>query len=86
MAVLQIRLDDKLRKDAQEVAQGLGMDLTTAVRIFLNQMVIDSALPFKPELDPFFSHKNQSALKESIAQGKNGEFIKKTLAELKAME
>lgn len=86
MAVLQVRLDDKLKDEAQKVAQGLGMDLTTAVRIFLNQMVIDSALPFKPELDPFFSRKNQNALHESIEEGKSRKFIPKTLAELKAME
>lgn len=86
MANLQIRVDDNLKDQAQQVANDLGMDLTTAVRIFLKQMVTDRGLPFKPELDQFYSPKNQEALRESIEQGENGQFIQKTLSELRAME
>jgi len=85
MANLQIRIDDELRDEAQEVAQGMGMDLTTVVRVFLRQMVTDRALPFKPELDPFYSPKNQQALKKSISQIKDGRVVTKTLADLEEM-
>lgn len=51
MANLQIRIDDDLRDKAQQIAQDLGMDLTTTVRIFLKQMVHNHGLPFIPKLD-----------------------------------
>jgi len=86
MAVLQVRIDDKLRDEAKEVVDALGMDLTTAVRMFLKQMVMQNGLPFRPEIDPFFSPRNQEALKTSIEQSKKGEFVKKSLSELQAME
>jgi len=85
MANLQIRIDEDLRTQAQQVAAALGMDLTTAVRIFLRQMVTDNALPFQPELDPFYSHNNIAALKKSIAQAQSGQVVSKTLAELEAL-
>ena len=50
---LQIRLDSNLRNEAQCVLNDLGMDVSTAVRIFLKQVVIERGLPFRPTLDPY---------------------------------
>lgn len=50
MPNIQIRVDENLKKQAQEVATALGMEVATAIRIFLSQMVRDRALPFTPTL------------------------------------
>jgi len=84
-ANLQIRVDETLRTQAQQVAAALGMDLTTAVRVFLKQMVAEKALPFRPVIDPFYSESNLEALKKSIAQLEAGQLVSKTLAELEAL-
>lgn len=62
MANLQIRIDDALKSQAQAITADLGMDVATAVRIFLAQMVREKALPFTPSLDPFYSQQNQAHL------------------------
>ena len=62
MANLQIRVDDALKTQAHAVTAELGMDVATAVRIFLAQMVREKALPFTPNLDPFYSQQNQTHL------------------------
>jgi len=85
IANLQIRVDEDLRAQAQQVAGALGMDLTTAVRVFLKQMVCEKALPFRPAMDPFYSASNMDALKKSIAQRDAGQVVSKTLAELEAL-
>ena len=41
-----ISLDPALKKDAQELFADLGMDLTTAVTLFLKQSVREQGLPF----------------------------------------
>ena len=46
MTTLQIRIDPKLKKQAQKTASGLGMDLSGAIKIFLVQMVAHQSLPF----------------------------------------
>jgi len=85
MANLQIRIDDELRQQAQQIANDMGMDLTTAVRVFLKQMVNDQGLPFKPELDPFYAPSNKAALKRSINQLNKGQVVTKSWEELEAM-
>ena len=85
MVNLQIRIDNELKDQAQKVANDLGMDLTTAVRIFLKQMVTDRALPFRPELDQFYSPSNISVINQSIAELESGKTITKIFAELEEM-
>lgn len=63
MANLQVKIDDSLRNDAQHVAAQLGLDLPTAVRMFLVQMVRQNGLPFQACADPFYSKANQQYLK-----------------------
>ncbi len=62
-ATIQLRVDQELRDDAQTVCNRLGMDLTTAIRVFLNQLVVENGLPFQPKADPFFSPSNMQHLK-----------------------
>jgi len=85
MVSLQLRIDESLKNQAQQVASELGMDLTTAVRVFLKQMVNDQALPFRPQLDPFYSEGNQKALAKSLASLNAGERISKNLSELESL-
>ncbi|GAA3009401.1 type II toxin-antitoxin system RelB/DinJ family antitoxin [Tetragenococcus solitarius] len=48
---LSIRIDGELKKQAKEVYSELGMDLTTAVTIFLKQSVRENSIPFQPHLE-----------------------------------
>lgn len=41
-----IGLDEDLKKEAQELFSELGMDLTTAVTVFLKQSVREGRIPF----------------------------------------
>ena len=46
MGLLQVRVDDDLKKEASEVYEKLGMDLSTAVRVFLKKSVMMKGIPF----------------------------------------
>lgn len=46
-----INLDADLKRSAQLLLKDLGMDLTTAVTIFLRQTVRDQAIPFQISRD-----------------------------------
>lgn len=49
-SVVQIRVDEQLRNEATEVYEKLGIDLPTAVRMFLKRSVLDNGIPFKMTL------------------------------------
>ncbi len=77
MANLQIRLDDALRDKAQAVAAGMGLELSSAVKMFLTQMIYENGMPFKPKSDPFYSAENVDHLKKVLADLKAGKNIVK---------
>lgn len=67
---LQVRLDADLRKEADELFTSAGMDLSSAVRLFLRQSVIRRRLPFDVVTeypDPFWSEQGESIRLESSA-------------------
>lgn len=71
---LQVRIDSDLRKQADALFTNAGLDLSSAVRLFLRQSVIRQRLPFEVIADdPFFSEANQRVLKESIRSLERGE-------------
>lgn len=45
-SVLQVRVDESLRAQAAAIYEDLGIDLQTAVRIFLKRSVREKGLPF----------------------------------------
>ena len=51
-ANINVRTDSELKAKAQSVLADLGIDMSTAINIFLNQVVYEKAIPFeisKPE-------------------------------------
>ena len=44
--LLQLRIDDKLRQEASDLFAQLGLDLPTAIRIFLTRSVQVRGIPF----------------------------------------
>lgn len=72
-ATLQVRLDNQLKKDAERFFSAAGLDTTTAVRMFLRQVLIRQAIPFDIIADDtFYAPANQKALKASIRQLESG--------------
>ncbi len=72
MANIQVRVDDLLKDSAAEVADQLGFDLPTAIRMFLRQMVSERALPFRPKVEPFYSPENQAYLMKAYKDYQDG--------------
>ncbi|MFA7308704.1 MAG: type II toxin-antitoxin system RelB/DinJ family antitoxin [Patescibacteria group bacterium] len=77
MTTLNVRIDESLKKEAQKTFAGLGMDMSTAIKVFFQQAVHDQALPFLPSRKPT-SRAEQKALavrlkkevEETLREGK----------------
>ena len=48
--LLQLRIDDGLRREAAEIYSQLGLDLPTAIRMFLTRSVQVRGIPFSMQL------------------------------------
>ncbi len=51
MALLQIRVDEELKNQANAIYNELGIDLSTAVRMFLKKSVLEGGIPFDTKVD-----------------------------------
>ncbi len=49
---INICMDAELKKQADELFAELGLDLTTAVHVFIRQCLRESAIPFRISLYP----------------------------------
>ena len=46
MALIQLRIDDELKEQASKLYEGLGLDLSSAIRMFLRRSVSEGGVPF----------------------------------------
>jgi len=49
----QVRIDENLKKQATELFAQLGMDMSSAMNIFLRQCVMRGGLPFNVEIPQY---------------------------------
>ena len=83
--LVNIRMDEELKKKFDYVCNELGMNMTTAITIFAKKMCREHRIPFDVSYDPFFSERNINALNDSIKQLNNGQVVTKTFDELEAI-
>ena len=51
MTRISIRMDEELRKEADAILDELGLNMSSAVNIFVKQLVRQGGLPFTPTLE-----------------------------------
>ena len=69
MPTINIRVNEQLKKESEKVFEELGMNMTTAITIFLKAVVRENGIPFSLEIP------NKETLKafkeiEDISSGK----------------
>jgi DNA-damage-inducible protein J len=72
MTNLTIRIDEKLKKEAKKTLEKQGLDLTTAIRMFLHQVTFEKGLPFLPTKNEKLIKKRWDAqVKNALENGKS---------------
>ena len=46
--VINIRIDKKVKAGAQKTLEAMGLDLSSGIKLFLNQVVTEQGIPFTP--------------------------------------
>ena len=84
MAQVNIRIDDKLKAQGDELFKALGMNFSTAVNVFVTQAVRVRGLPFDITTvnDPFYSEENMRVLRKSIKAANEGKVTEHELIEV----
>lgn len=68
MAQISLRIDDDVKKKAEEACADIGLSLSTAINIYLKKLGREKRIPFEVSADPFYSKENIARLRKSVAQ------------------
>jgi DNA-damage-inducible protein J len=66
-SLVQVRVDQETKQDADALFSDLGMDTATAVRIFLRQAIQTRSLPFEVRQQPRYNATTEAAIAEGDA-------------------
>ena len=84
--LVNVRMDEEIKKKMEETCKELGITMSTAFNIFARKMCRERRITFDVSIDPFYSENNMKILDESKKQLEVGKVITKTLEELKELE
>lgn len=87
-SLIQVRVEDELKQQADKLFTTIGMDTPTAIRLFLKQSIMRHGIPFPVTApDEFYNDYNMKSLEAASKrmEARQGVVIK-TIEELEAME
>ena len=74
MATLQIRIDDTLKEQADTLFSSLGLDTSTAIRIFLNASIENAGIPFSVQHNRISASLQEAIYDSRFRHNLNGPF------------
>jgi len=67
-ANLSVRIDEMDKKNFEAFCNETGMNVSTAINMFVKAVLREQQLPFVVKVDPFYSPENMARLQKSIHQ------------------
>lgn len=68
MAQISLRMEDDVKKKAEQVCADNRRPLSTAINIYPKKLGREKRIPFEVSVDPFYSQENMARLRNSVAQ------------------
>jgi len=68
MAQINFRVDDDIKRGAEQACSEMGLSMSAAINVFLTKVAREKRIPFELSADPFFSASNIRHLEKVAAQ------------------
>ena len=72
MVQVNFRVDEEVKRRAELACKNMGMNMSTAINIFLVKIGNEQRIPFEVSVDPFYSAENMAELERRVADAKAG--------------
>jgi DNA-damage-inducible protein J len=83
---IQIRIDEKTKKQAKKTLEELGLDVSSAVKLFLRNVIITESIPFDIKTKNGFTRQQETQMlkeaDEALKKGKRYRSYKKMLKDI----
>lgn len=81
MAQISLRVDDEVKRSAEQTFDDIGLSMSAAINIFLKKVARERRIPFELSADPFYSESNMAHLRRGIAALNAGKGVEHELIE-----
>ena len=71
-AMINFRIDEKIKKEMEKICREMGMSMTTAFTIFATKVTKEKRIPFEITADLFYSESNMKYLEKIITDIESG--------------
>ena len=72
MAQISLRVDDDVKRGAEQTFDDIGLSMSAAINIFLKKVARERRIPFELSADPFYSESNIHYLEKKMEDYKTG--------------
>ena len=79
MTTIQIRIDNKTKVSAQKVLNDLGLDMTSAIQVYLRQIALRKGIPFSLMTTNGLTPQKEQDIMTASAEAKRGHNITKSM-------
>lgn len=79
MSTIQIRIDDKTKQSAKKVLDDVGIDMSSAITIYLKQIVINNGIPFKLITANGLTPARERAILKASEEAKRGKNVTRAM-------
>lgn len=79
---INVRIDENLKKQFEDFCEETGLNISTAINIYIKTVVKEQQIPFKITTEPFYSAENIKHLKNAINNLNNGKGSEHELIEV----
>jgi DNA-damage-inducible protein J len=86
MSYIQLRVDDNTKKSAKKVLDKLGVDMSSAIKVYLKQIVITQGIPFRLVTENGFTPEEEREILKASREAKIGKNITKAMSTKEAVD
>lgn len=72
MAQISLRVDDDVKRGAEQALNEIGLSMSTAINVFLRKVAREKRIPFELSAEPFYSESNIRHLETIMQDIKDG--------------
>ena len=83
---ITIRVDENIKQQAEKMLEEIGLNMTTYVVSSLKALLREKKVPFELSTKEHANAEYLAKLERSVKQAENGEVVKYTMEEMRAME
>ena len=84
MSVINIRVNDEVKKEVEAIYKEIGLNMSTAINLFLKKCILEQGIPFELKVPNKETMKAMEEVKKGIGLSKSFSDIKTLVDDLNA--